>query len=594
MKKPVLSTDEFSRLKGLEDLGILDTLPEKRFDRITNLARLIFDVPIALVSLVDRDRQWFKSCYGLNVDSTARDVSFCGHAINEPAPLVVEDATQDKRFSDNPLVLDDPCIRFYAGYPIQTSGGHKIGTLCVIDTQARVFNDGDRTKLAALAQMVESEILITEQMRGQQKIEVAKAHVQDTIMAMGNRDDFAKVINAIGTAFSELGIADEGWGLNWMDENSNSVVSYNYVGGILQKKEVSKSKGEIPTLLAFWRRNQVWERKIDPELYRGLGDEYTPSVVIDVPFSRGTLAVGLRAELSQNEDLIGIMREFCEQLSVASVRVSDIEKREIALIGLQRSLEEAEDARLVADRANQAKSEFLANLSHEIRTPMNGVLGMIELVLDSDLNDEQRQSLEMAASAGEHLLKLLNEILDLSKVESGKLVLEHAPFSLRTACEEVSELWAGNLAGRGVVWEHDFSAIGVDIVIGDSMRLRQIMLNLLNNASKFTEHGLIKLGVKSELVERDVVVDVRVEDTGIGIPKEKLSSIFGAFEQADASTTRRYGGTGLGLSICTELVKMMRGEICVYSEEGEGSVFSFRVLLADGDSMQSEQTSYTQ
>ena len=587
MKKPVLSTDEFSRLKGLEDLGILDTLPEERFDRITNLARLIFDVPIALVSLVDRDRQWFKSCYGLNVDSTARDVSFCGHAINEPAPLVVEDATQDKRFSDNPLVLDDPCIRFYAGYPIQTSGGHKIGTLCVIDTQARVFNDGDRTKLAALAQMVESEILITEQMRGQQKIEVAKAHVQDTIMAMGNRDDFAKVINAIGIAFSELGIADEGWGLNWMDENSNSVVSYNYVGGILQKKEVSKSKGEIPTLLAFWRRNQVWERKIDPELYRGLGDEYTPSVVIDVPFSRGTLAVGLRAELSQNEDLIGIMREFCEQLSVASVRVSDIEKREIALIGLQRSLEEAEDARLVADRANQAKSEFLANLSHEIRTPMNGVLGMIELVLDSDLNDEQRQSLEMAASAGEHLLKLLNEILDLSKVESGKLVLEHAPFSLRTACEEVSELWAGNLAGRGVVWEHDFSAIGVDIVIGDSMRLRQIMLNLLNNASKFTEHGLIKLGVKSELVERDVVVDVRVEDTGIGIPKEKLSSIFGAFEQADASTTRRYGGTGLGLSICTELVKMMRGEICVSSEEGEGSVFSFRVLLADGDSMQS-------
>ena len=126
------------------------------------------------------------------------------------------------------------------------------------------------------------------------------------------------------------------------------------------------------------------------------------------------------------------------------------------------------------------------------------------------------------------------------------------------------------------------------------MRLRQIMFNLLSNASKFTEQGLIKLGVKSELVERDVVVDVRVEDTGIGIPKEKLSSIFGAFEQADASTTRRYGGTGLGLSICTELVKMMRGEICVSSEEGEGSVFSFRVLLADGDSMQSEQTSYTQ
>ncbi len=588
MKKLILSADESARLKGLEDLGILDTLPEERFDRITNLARLIFDVPIALVSLVDRDRQWFKSCYGLNVDSTARDVSFCGHAINEPAPLVVEDATQDKRFSDNPLVLNDPCIRFYAGYPIQTSGGHKIGTLCVIDTQARVFNDGDRTKLAALAQMVESEILVTEQMRGQQKIEVAKAHVQDTITAMSNRDDFAKVINAIGTAFSELGITDEGWGLNWIDENSNSIVSYNYVGGILQKKEVSKSKGEIPTLLAFWRRNQVWERKIDPELYRGLGDEYTPSVVIDVPFSRGTLAVGLRAELSQNEDLIGTMREFCEQLSVASVRVSDIEKREIALIGLQRSLEEAEDARLVADRANQAKSEFLANLSHEIRTPMNGVLGMIELVLDSDLNDEQRESLAMAATAGEHLLKLLNEILDLSKVESGKLVLEHAPFSLRKACKEVSELWAGNLAGRGVVWEHDFSAIGVDIVIGDSMRLRQIMLNLLNNASKFTEQGLIKLGVKSELVERDVVVDVRVEDTGIGIPKEKLSSIFGAFEQADASTTRRYGGTGLGLSICTELVKMMRGEICVSSEEGEGSVFSFRVLLADGDSMQSE------
>lgn len=583
MKKPIVTADETERLNALRNLGILNTPSEERFDRIARLARMIFDVPISLVSLVDDDSQWFKSCYGLDVDSTPRDVSFCAHAINEPAPLIVADATNDERFSDNPLVLNAPYIRFYAGHPITTTSGHRIGTLSVIDVTPRVFSEADRVKLAVLAQMVEAEVAYTEKAIKQRSVEASKARVQQSIMSMINRDSFAEVINAIGTAFADLGIAYEGWGLNWIDDKSDLIISYNYVGGVLQRNEVSKTKGEVPILLSFWKRNQVWERKIDPELYRGLGDKYAPSVVIDVPFSHGTLAVGLRAELSENDALIGTMREFCEQLSVASARVSDMEKRDIALIGLQRSLAEAEEARLVAEEANRAKSDFCANMTHEIRTPMNGVLGMMEIVLDSDLNEDQRQSLELGMTAGEQLLKMLNEILDLAKVESGKLTLENSIFSLRKECEDIIQLLGGRLSHGEVALDHDFSAIAVDVVVGDPVRLRQIMINLLGNAIKFTEQGSIKLGVKSELVEQNVAVDVCIEDTGIGIPAEKMESIFSAFEQADTSTTRRFGGTGLGLSICTKLVEMMGGEISASSEVGVGSTFSFRVLLGNSE-----------
>ena len=158
MQKPAIPIDEDERLKTLNSLGLLDTPPEQRFDRFTRIAQRLFNVPIALVSLVDFDRQWFKSCRGLSASETSRDISFCGHAIHESKPLVVEDACTDPRFADNPLVVSDPKIRFYAGYPVRAPNGKKIGTLCIIDYEPRHFSEEDRQLLTELGELLEEEV----------------------------------------------------------------------------------------------------------------------------------------------------------------------------------------------------------------------------------------------------------------------------------------------------------------------------------------------------------------------------------------------------------------------------------------------------
>ncbi len=262
--------------------------------------------------------------------------------------------------------------------------------------------------------------------------------------------------------------------------------------------------------------------------------------------------------------------EACVEYERAkSLRVLALEKEKV----LNEAMRNAEES-------NRAKGEFLANMSHELRTPLNGILGMTQILLHSELTFDQQSDILTLKSSAETLLKILNDILDFSKIEVGKLNLENIAFSLRKELSDFFKLSSSVAVQKGIDFEFFFDQGIPEYVFGDPLRTKQIIMNLVNNAMKFTSKGHVKINILV-LSSTDNIVNLKIEviDTGVGIPKNKLDDIFLAFNQADSSTTRKYGGTGLGLSICAQLAHLMGGAIYVNSRLGQGSTFVFTVTL---------------
>ncbi len=530
MLEPLLPSNETERLEALRRLEVLDTPAEERFDRLTRLAMTLFDVPIALISLVDSHRQWFKSRQGIEACETGRDVSFCGHAILGTDILHVPNALEDPRFADNPLVTAEPDIRFYAGAPLSTPDGYRVGTLCLIDRRPRRLTGDQLASLRDLADSVQDELART---------------FYDSLL----HDLTARLDRAIAGTSDGLWEWEVPTGKVWYAPRFKELLGY--------------ADSEFPNVLDSFASHlhpddadATWTA-VDAHL-----EEREP---YDVDYRLRTKSGDYRWFHARGQ---AVWDDDGKPL-LMSGSIMDVTGRKEA----EQELIEARDA---AEESNRMKSEFLNMMSHELRTPLTVLLGYLPLLRDAEKMPPADLIAGMAGDmkqAGDHLLQVINDLLDLSKIEAGRMELKRQRVALSEIVDEVLGHLRPKAEDRGLALS---SRVGDLQVLADPLRLRQILINLVGNAVKFTEEGTISVTARAI----DGGIELEVRDTGIGIPEQDLAEIFDRFRQVDSSSTRKVGGTGLGLAITRSLVELHGGAIRAASRLGEGSTFT--LTLMDG------------
>ena len=546
-----LSTEE-ERLQALNELRILDTAPEQSYDDIVRLAANICGAPISLVSLVSKDRQWFKAKVGLIAGETPIEQSFCRYTLTEAGVMTVEDATADARFSDNPLVVSEPKIRFYAGAKLVTASGHPIGTLCVIDRVSRTLTDSQYDALEALARQVMS--LLELRRRNFELAELAEAHshaltkIEDQLQVIKGeeeqrrwsdllrRDSEMRLRSVIKSANDGIFLADNKFEIILWNDASQNMFDYT-------ERQVNSKHFEM--LVA---------ERCRMELRKNISD-----LMPDQDGKGGNIVelFGLRKDGS----------EFPIELSISLWRNDDT----VFYTGIVRDVTERR-------RVDELKDEFVSTVSHELRTPLTSIRGALDLInggMTGPLSDDTKRLTSIALHSTERLVRLINDILDCEKIASGKAEFRMRPISLsEVAASAVAEsISFGDQYGVDLLLEDEAQGLSIT---GDSDRIIQVLTNLLSNAVKASTSGS---PVTLKLKTCDFAARVEVVDTGSGIPLEFQSRIFDRFSQADSGDKRRKNGTGLGLNIARSIVEKHGGTMGFRSVPGEGTVFYFDLPL---------------
>ncbi|MEO1830562.1 MAG: ATP-binding protein [Pseudomonas sp.] len=521
---------EARRLEALARLQILDTPSEQAFDDLTELAARWLDTPIALVSLVDDQRQWFKSRVGLAAEQTPRELAFCAHAIQAHELFEVPDAARDERFCDNPLVTGEPNIRFYAGMPIASPDGELVGTLCVIDRVPRELSEVQQDTLRRLARTAEFQL--------QLRISLLESEQRATEL------EHQQALNQ-----------------RLLDSITAGVVACNDAGELTLFNNTAR----------LWHGTDVMkipasEWGLYYDLYEP--DGQTPLAIEAIPLLRAW-----RGEAVENTEIsIAAVGQPLRQVLCSGGQLYPEHGGPGAAIVVMHDITEIR-------RASNLKSEFLATVSHELRTPLtaiNGAIGLLRSGAIGNLPPTSERLLRIAQENSQRLGELINDLLDMEKLEAGQLDLQLKPQLLRPIVQNALEINQPYARRYQVSWQLESGAAD-PIVRVDERRLQQVLSNYLSNAAKFSHAGgLIQVQL---LIEGDEV-EVQVVDQGIGIAEEQQPLLFNKFIQLDNSNARQRGGTGLGLAICKELVERMDGQVGVRSREGAGSCFWFRLPLS--------------
>ncbi len=719
MQAPDTPANEPRRLQALRDLEVLDTPTQDSFDRLTELAREIFDVPVALVSLVDANRQWFKSHAGFEACETGRDISFCAHAVAADDTLTVPDTLADGRFADNPLVTGKPHIRFYAGHPLRPLDDLPVGTLCLIDYRPRTFSAHEQRLLAGLAGQAEALLR-------QNKLSADLAHTAKRFETIFFTSATAKIridrrgrviainpfaLNLLGYTESEVvgqNVAmlappeihphHDGYIQRYLDGHEPRVIGKgrevearhkdgHHVPVHLAINAIHNEHGEVEEFLGVLtdlRDIQAANRRIRKEqallsvLHQGITDyqalmsgkklwtflmealrELTDSdyaligeVLVDhkladgtgnalkihaitdlswnaasrrlmeklrsgdmmltrantllgrvyahgevvmtddlyhhpqrggfppghptlhnylgVPIYNGSELIGMYAIANSRQTLDQTLLHWLEPFTATCALLINLYRQ---MAERDRVLQDLAHAHDQAQRANQAKSEFLSSMSHELRTPLNAILGFAQLLASGrrqPLSEKQTRQVNQIEKSGQHLLSLINEVLDLAKVESGHMPLSLETITLAHVIEDVCQTLEPGADAAGIHLACTLPPPDWQIR-ADYTRVKQVLFNLISNAIKYNSpNGSIRVTAQ----QRASTLRVSVTDTGPGIARHRQHELFEPFNRLDAENGT-IEGTGIGLAITRELIERMGGMIDVDSAPGEGSTFWF-------------------
>lgn len=719
MPAPLPLDNEPQRQAAVHALRVLDTPAEAAFDRLTQLARELFDVPIAIISLVDEHRQWFKSHPGLDITQTERDTSFCVHTITADAPLIVPDTHIDSRFDDNPLVQGEPYLRFYAGYPLRSDDHFAMGTLCLLDSRPRDFGEQELGLLKHLAGQVE-ELFRLHTIRHSLAETTRRYHALFNDSATGilriDRNGLVLSINAF--ALSLLGYSQDdvigqdvsmlapsashnlldtfitrflaggdpqamGRGceaeiqhkaghcisvhlaINAILDDSHQITEFiGLITDLSQVHAANRRTQKEQTLLkvlhqgitdyqALMSGEQLWtfltealseltdsEYSLIGEVLSGdtsntlklhaikgppwgpesrhhidqllSGDRVlrNPDSLLGRVFARGEVVIDndVNEHTQRSESPLGQVQfdnylgvpifssgQLIGMFAIANSRqqldqhlldwLQPFTDTCVLLINLYRQMAEREqvmqdlaNTRDQAERANQAKSEFLSSMSHELRTPLNAILGFAQVLGHNPrapLNDKQKRQVNQIEKSGHHLLSLINDVLDLAKIEASQLSLSIEAIPLNNIFEDACSTLEANANAAGITLT--CTPPDTDLrVSADYTRTKQILLNLLSNAIKYNvANGRVDILAQHQ----GDVIKISVSDTGPGIETDRLSELFEPFNRLDAEASQ-VEGTGIGLSITRELVERMHGEIGVDSQPGHGATFWFTLPVS--------------